>query len=229
MGSVERFEDASRLPAVRGFLHRPELRCERGLVLTHGAGGNCAAPLLVALATSFAEGGYTVLRCDLSFRQKGPSGPPLGSSAEDRAGLRNAVATMKTLVNGPVFLGGHSYGGRQASMLLAEDPEIANGLLLLSYPLHPPRNPGQLRTAHFPSLHTPALFVHGSRDPFGSESELRQAIELIPAKKTLLLIEGAGHDLAFGRRKTAGAAGLQEQIFVAFAECFGRAERTTSV
>jgi predicted alpha/beta-hydrolase family hydrolase len=229
MESVERFEDTLRVPAVRGFLHRPEVPCGRALVLTHGAGGNCAAPLLVALATSFADAGYTVLRCDLPFRQKRPSGPPLGSSAEDRAGLRNAVAAMKTLVNGPVFLGGHSYGGRQASMLAADDPEIASGLLLLSYPLHPPRNPAQLRTAHFPSLRTPALFVHGSRDPFGTETELREAIELIPAKTTLLMIEGAGHDLSFSRRKTGSADGLPEQIFATFAECFGRAERTALV
>ncbi len=51
-------------------------------------------------------------------------------------------------------------------MLEAEDPELAQRLLLLSYPLHPPRKPEQLRTAHFPNLRTPALFVHGDADPF---------------------------------------------------------------
>jgi predicted alpha/beta-hydrolase family hydrolase len=136
--------------------------------------------------------------------------------------LRNAIAVLGTLVSGPVFLGGHSYGGRQASMLAAEVPMIASGLLLLSYPLHPPRNPAQLRTAHFPSLQTPALFVHGSRDPFGSESELRAAIELIAAKTSLLMIEGAGHDLSFSRKKSdAGADALPKRIVAAFQECFG--------
>ena len=94
-----------------------------------------------------------------------------------------------------VILGGHSYGGRQASMLAAEQPDIAEMLLLLSYPLHPPRKREQLRTAHFPNLRTPALFVHGTRDPFGSIDELRTAIALIPAPTKLVAIEKAGHEL----------------------------------
>ncbi len=103
-----------------------------------------------------------------------------------------------------VWLGGHSYGGRQASILAAETPGLADRLLLLSYPLHPPRKPAQLRTAHFPNLRTPALFVHGSRDPFGTIEELETAITLIPARTQLLEIEGAGHDL--GRNLMAVAA-----------------------
>ena len=80
-------------------------------------------------------------------------------------------------------------------MLAAENSNLVDGLLLFSYPLHPPRKPEQLRTAHFPSLHTPSLFVHGSRDPFGLLEEMRPALELIPARHELLAIEGGGHDL----------------------------------
>ena len=75
-----------------------------------------------------------------------------------------------------VGLGGHSYGGRQASMLAADEPGLARSLLLLAYPLHPPNRPAELRVAHFPRLHTPALFVHGTTDPFGSVAELRRAL-----------------------------------------------------
>jgi len=82
-------------------------------------------------------------------------------------------------------------------MLCADEPGLAEGLLLLSYPLHPPRKPEQLRTQHLPKLRTPALFVHGTRDPFGSPEEMERALSLIPAKNRLLLIEGAGHDLGF--------------------------------
>ena len=74
-------------------------------------------------------------------------------------------------------------------MLCAELPEKAPeqaGLLLLSYPLHPPRKPDQLRTQHFFNLHTPALFVQGTRDPFGSIAEIEQALKLIPAKTKLI-------------------------------------------
>ncbi|MEO8592400.1 MAG: alpha/beta family hydrolase [Candidatus Solibacter sp.] len=80
-------------------------------------------------------------------------------------------------------------------MLAAEQTGAADGLLLLSYPLHPPKKPEQLRTAYFPQWQTPALFVHGTRDPFGSVEELRQAMAAIPARVELMPVEGAGHDL----------------------------------
>ena len=89
-------------------------------------------------------------------------------------------------------------------MLAADDPAVADALLLLSYPLDPPRRPAESRTAHFPRLRVPALFVHGSRDPFGSPEELGAALKLIPAATSLLAIEGAGHDLAAGRKTQAG-------------------------
>jgi uncharacterized protein len=72
---------------------------------------------------------------------------------------------------------------------------MADGLLLLSYPLHPPKKPDQPRTAFFAEWRTPALFVHGTRDPFGTVEELRVAMERIPARVDLLAVEGAGHDL----------------------------------
>jgi hypothetical protein len=76
-------------------------------------------------------------------------------------------------------------------------PNLVTALLLLSYPLHPPRKPEQQRTQHLPDLRTPALFVHGTRDPFGSIPEIEQALKMIPAKTKLLTVEGAGHDLGF--------------------------------
>lgn len=177
-------------------------------MLTHGAGSNCGAPLLVAMAGAFSSAGILVMRCDLPFRQARPHGPPFGNGAQDRAGLRRAVEVLRELAlrDGTpvrVSLGGHSYGGRQACMLAAEDAAITDRLLLLSYPLHPPNKPQQLRTSHFGKLETPALFVHGSRDPFGSLDEMSEALRLIPAHTRLLAIEGAGHDLAHGRHDVA--------------------------
>lgn len=204
MPRTERFHDSSRSPAVSGFLTQPEKPIERGLVLTHGAGANCDSLLLRAVADSFAAIGYTVLRCDLPFRQQRRFGPPRGSGADDREGLRNAVLSLREIVDGPIFLGGHSYGGRQASMLAAVDPALCAGLLLLSYPLHPPEKPQQLRTAHFPALHTPVFFVHGVRDPFAASEELASALKIIPAPTQVFTIESAGHDLGFGRSAKGG-------------------------
>lgn len=196
--SIRDFADNAADPKVRGYLHTPEAPNGNGLVLTHGAGSNAQAPLLVALAEIFAANGFTVLRCDLPYRQTRSFGPPSpGGAATDRAGLKNAVAAMRKMVAREVYLGGHSYGGRQASMLCAEQPDVVPGLLLLSYPLHPPRKPEQQRTQHLPDLRTPTLFVHGTRDPFGTIVELEQALKMIPARTKLVPIEGAGHDLGF--------------------------------
>jgi hypothetical protein len=190
---------------VRGFLHQPDAPDGRGLVLTHGAGSNAGAPLLVAVAEELAAAGITVLRSDLPFRQARPHGPPFpAAAAQDRAGLRRAVMLLRGRVPGKVFLGGHSYGGRQATMLAAEEPDLAAGLLLLSYPLHPPKRPAEMRTAHFAQLSTPALFIHGTRDPFGSVEEMRAALQLIAGPHELVTIEGAGHDL--GGKRGAGRA-----------------------
>ena len=214
--ATEVFHDTSLAPAVRGFLHSPVNPTGDALILTHGAGSNCNAPLLIALAEAFAASGYTVLRCDLSFRQERPTGPPFpGNTERDRAGLRNAVAAMRKLASGRVFLGGHSYGGRQSTMLCAAEPDLVSGLLLLSYPLHPPRKPDQLRTQHLRNLRTASLFVHGTRDPFGSIEEMERALQLILARKELLKVEGAGHDLGFNGKKHAQE--LPERVLAAFA------------
>jgi len=202
VSSVQPFErEIAGLPPVRGFLHVPEEASGDALVLTHGAGANCQSPLLVALADAFCEKGMTVLRCDLPFRQERKQGPPIRTAERDQQGLKAAIAALSDRAPGRVFLGGHSYGGRMASMLAAREPELMNALLSLSYPLHPPRKAEQLRTAHFADLRTPALFVSGTRDPFGTIDEISAALKLIPAQTQLLAIEGSGHELAANRNR----------------------------
>src|ERR1700731_240336 len=218
------FSDDSLNPAVRGFLHSAENPNGDALILTHGAGSNSTAPLLVALSETFAGHGYVVLRCDLPFRQERRTGPPFPGNAErDRAGLRNAVAVLRKNVTARIFLGGHSYGGRQATMLCAAEPDLVAGLLLLSYPLHPPRKPEQLRVQHLPKLQVPALFVHGTGDPFGSVEEMESALTMIPAKTELLRVEGAGHDLGF--KAKAMPEELVGSVVRAFSDFFGELGR----
>ena len=210
---ARRFEERGGGTAVRGWMHEPERGNGDGIALTHGAGANCESKLLVAMAHAFEDAGFVVLRFDLPFRQERPHGPPrFGSAERDREGIRRAIEVMREKVRGRVFVGGHSYGGRQASMLIVEEPELAEGLLLLSYPLHPPRKPEELRTAHFVKLARPAFFVHGTRDPFASTAEMKEAMGLIRAPHELMEMEGAGHDLV-GR----GEAGeLAERIVEGF-------------
>lgn len=214
MESAASFSDDSLQPSVRGFLHSPASPNGSAIVLTHGAGADCNTSLLVAVSEAFAAQGYLVLRCDLPFRQERRGPPHPGIAARDRAGLRNAVSILRSRVAGQIFLGGHSYGGRQASMLCADEPELVSGLLLLSYPLHPVRKPEQLRIQHLPQLRTPSLFVHGTHDPLGSVEEMIKALQLVPAKKELMEVVGAGHDLGF--KGKARAEQLPSRILDAF-------------
>ena len=212
---MEAYSDVAVEPAVRGFLHEPTAGTASGaaLVLTHGAGANCQSPLLTAVAEAFAASGVAVLRCDLPFRQARPKGPPLRTAALDQAGLRSAVESVRKALGAKrMFLGGHSYGGRQATMLAADEPDLVEGLLLLSYPLHPPRKPEQRRTQHFARLRTPALFVHGERDPFGTIEEMRAALALVAGRTELVAIEGTGHDLGLAVQADALRATRRELI-----------------
>jgi predicted alpha/beta-hydrolase family hydrolase len=135
-------ESAFEQDLIRGVLHYPSLPTGEALALTHGAGSNCHAPLLVLLARAFAEAGFLVLRYDLPFRRQRPKGPPFPSAAaRDRQGVASAVSALKELHADRVCAGGHSYGGRQTAMAAAEHPALADALLLLSYPLHPPNKP----------------------------------------------------------------------------------------
>ncbi len=102
-------------------------------------------------------------------------------------------------------------------MLLASEPGIADGLLLLSYPLHPPKRPAELRTSHFPALRTPALFVQGSRDEFALTDEMNLALRIIPARTRLLSIAGAGHELV----RKANRCDLPKLVAEAFTDFFG--------
>ena len=183
-------------PSIHGHLHCPEHPNGDTLVLTHGAGSNSESTLLIALANAFCDAGIAVFRYDLPFRQLRPHGPPPpGSAARDQAGIRAAIESLRPQTPGRIFLGGPSYGGRQASMLCAAEPGLVDALLLLSYPLHPPQRPTELRTAHFPALQTPALFVSGTRDGFATIVELTAALALIPGRTELLPIDAAGHEL----------------------------------
>lgn len=220
MPSVQAFSDTSGAEPVRGFLHTPDepAAAQGALVLTHSAGANCQAPLLVAVAEAFSAGGFFVLRCDLPFRQERAKGPPMRTTARDQAGLHAAVdAVRRAAQPARVFLGGHSYGGRMASMLAAEAPDLVDALLLLSYPLHPPRQPQQLRTKHFPQLRTPALFVSGARDGFGSAAEFEASLALIPGRTQFLAIPSAGHEL-LSRSNRETVPGLIVDSFLALSE-----------
>jgi uncharacterized protein len=163
------------------------------LLLAPGAGSDRNHSCLVAIEQAVKP--LPVERMDFPYRKAGRKPP-------DRAPvlLAAVVAEAEALVQrakkkpGTLLLGGRSMGGRICSMAVADGLPAA-GLVLISYPLHPPGKPDKLRTEHLPRLQVPCLFVHGTKDPFGTPEELQQATATIPGKVTHMWIEGRGHDL----------------------------------
>jgi predicted alpha/beta-hydrolase family hydrolase len=179
---------------IAGLVHEPDGTPAGVVALTHGAGGSRQSPMLQALCAEWARRGWLAVRYDLPYRRRRPKGPPSGSSAADIAGIVEAVATVRALVDGPVIAGGHSYGGRLTSMAVADGLEL-DVLTLFSYPLHPPGKPERARTEHLPRIAVPTVFTHGTADPFGTLDEIRPAAALIAAPTDIVEVTGARHDL----------------------------------
>jgi predicted alpha/beta-hydrolase family hydrolase len=180
---------------IAGIAHAPEGDPAGAVVLTHGAGGSRESPMLVKVCDEWAGRGWLAIRYNLPYRRRRPKGPPSGSAKADQEGVAEAIAFARTLTDGPVVAGGHSYGGRMTSMTAALDPAPMDLLTLFSYPLHPPGKPERARTEHLPSITVPTVFTHGTADPFGSPDEMRAALALVSAPTEFVEITGARHDL----------------------------------
>lgn len=193
------------LDRIAGIAHRPDGTPEGVVVLTHGAGGNRDSPLLQQVCDEWAQRGWLAVRYNLPFRRRRPTGPPSGSGAADRAGIVEAITLCRGLADGPLIAGGHSYGGRQTSMVVAVGDAAVDVLTLFSYPVHPPGKPERARTEHLPAITVPTVFTHGTSDPFGTPEELNAAAALVGGTTAVVEIASARHDL---RSKTLNVAAL---------------------
>jgi uncharacterized protein len=161
------------------------------LLLTPGAGADRDHHTLIAVEHAVAP--LPTARIDFLYRREGRRAPDRAPKAvacvrEEAAGLAEAAG----ITAGRLVLGGRSYGGRMCSLAVAEGLPAA-GLVLLSYPLHPPGKADRLRTEHFPLLEVPCLFISGAKDPFGSPAEFDQAVAGIAGPVTQVWLKG-GHD-----------------------------------
>jgi hypothetical protein len=162
-----------------------------GLLLAPGAGADRNQPALVAIDAAATAAGLVVVRMDFPYRKAGRKAPDrapvlVRAVVEEAAGLSKKVDRL--------VLGGRSMGGRMCSMAVADGLDAA-GLVLISYPLHPPGRPDRLRTEHLSQLHVPCLFVSGTRDAFGSPEELEAATRVIPGPVSHHWVEGKDHGL----------------------------------
>lgn len=162
------------------------------LLLTHGAGGSRESHSLVALEAGLAP--LAVERIDFPYRQAGRRAPDRAPKLTASIVEATEALAQRAGVNpAEIVLGGRSLGGRMCSMAVAEGLPAA-GLLLLSYPLHPPGKPDNLRIDHFPNIDVPCLFVSGTRDPFGAPEELERETAAIPGPVTYHWLENQAHD-----------------------------------
>jgi uncharacterized protein len=169
------------------------------LLLFPGAGSSSTHSSLLAIEKAVSPMRCT--RADFPYRKAGRKAP-------DRAPvLLQAVRDEAApLLAGGLVLGGRSMGGRMCSMVVGDpdDPLPARGLVLISYPLHPPGRPDRLRVEHLVRLHVPCLFVHGTKDPFATPDELTEWTATIPGPVTHEWIDGKGHDLKGADASVAG-------------------------
>ena len=176
-----------------------------GLVLAPGAGADRDHSTLVAIDDALTAEGVSVARMDFPYRRSGrraPDKPPVLIEAVIAEAAR--LSAQAGVSPADVFLGGRSMGGRMCSLAVAGGLPC-RGLVLISYPLHPPGRPERERSDHFPALKVPCLFVSGTRDAFATPDELEAATATIAGPVTHRWIEGKDHSL---RRVDAEVAGL---------------------
>jgi len=179
--------------AVSGVVHRPSRPTRPAVLLVHGAGGDLDDPGLVGLADGIAAAGHLVVRANLPFREAGRRAAPRADRSVP--GVHALAASVRALApRTPWVVGGKSYGGRVASMAVAEGLRAA-GLLLYSYPLHPPGKPENIRVAHWPDISVPCMFLQGDRDPFGTVEELQGQLRRLPRRARVRVVQGGNHSL----------------------------------
>jgi predicted alpha/beta-hydrolase family hydrolase len=165
----------------------------KGLLLTPGAGSAADHHTLVAIEQAVKP--TPVLRHDFPYRRNGKKAPDRAPILlADLTDAATAFVKRKRIPAASLVLGGRSMGGRICSMAVAEGLPAA-GLVLISYPLHPPGKPEKRRVEHLPDLRVPCLFVSGTRDPFGTPAELEEATATIPGPVTHVWIERGTHEL----------------------------------
>jgi uncharacterized protein len=161
-----------------------------GLILTPGASAGRDHSGLIAIDEAVTTAGMMVQRVEFPGTTAGKRRPDSPAVCVDT--IRTATSDLAEKLGVPtrrVAIGGRSFGGRMCSMAAAEGFDVA-ALVLVSYPLHPPGRPERLRTAHFPDLRLPCLFVSGRRDAFASPAELEQETAAIPGPVTVVFVDG---------------------------------------
>jgi uncharacterized protein len=204
-------------PSGNRLLYRAEGRAGAAIILAHGAGAGQRSPFMTAYARGLSAQGIDVITFDFPYMAAKRRIPDRGETLE--ASYREAIEFVRREVASAehhLFIGGKSMGGRIATQIAVDRQLPIEGLVLLGYPLHPPGRPSELRAAHLPLIRRPMLIVQGSRDAFGTPSELEGILAALSPPPSLHVIEGGDHSLKISRRDPAlqseSDAGVQRTI-----------------
>lgn len=182
-----------------------------GVLLAPGAGGTHSTPGLVALSQLIAGSGRVSVRFDMEYRALGRRSPPAADKTD--GGFPSALEAVRDIFGGESWVvGGRSYGGRVASMLVAKGKIEARGLILYSYPLHRPGDTSRLRNEHWPDIGVPCLFLVGTDDQFCRFEAFEDSLPLLGDSSTVLSVEGGAHGLKVPRSKAPDGKARSESV-----------------
>lgn len=179
------------------------------LVLAHGAGAGMTHKNMQSIADAFERCGIATLRFNFPFIEAGNS--RTDSQAVATATIAAALAEAKSRTDLPLWLGGHSFGGRMTSHAVLDQQLAPAGLIFCSFPLHPPGKAGIARAAHLPSLRQPMLFLSGTRDEFAERELLEQVVSELPKAK-LHWLETADHGYRVLKRTRASSEDVFDEM-----------------
>ena len=182
------------------------------LVLAHGAGNDMRNPFLSFVCEKVAGAGIATLKFNFPYKEKGRRAPDPARKLE--ATWRAVLERLRrdpALAFGRVFAGGKSLGGRMASRVVAQGEQV-DGLVFLGYPLHPPGKPEKQRTAHFPDISVPSLFIQGTRDSLCDLALLRRALRQMQGGSELHLVEGGDHSFNVPKRMGVKPTDVWQEI-----------------
>lgn len=176
------------------------------VLIAHGAGAGMDHPFLTGFAEALAREGFSTLRFNFPYVEQGRRMP--GPATHAVATWKAAVAAVRdTTPDARIWASGKSYGGRIASMAVADGLEV-DGLVYLGYPLHPPGAPEKLRADHLSALAVPQLFVEGSDDPFIQPLEQFEEVLASCQDARVQWVPGGGHSFEVkGRKRPASEVG----------------------
>ncbi len=188
------------------------------MVLAHGAGAGCRHATMQGIAEAFAEAGIATLRFNFPFMQSSEGGKRRRVDSKEVciSCITSAAAYLEAHSDLPLFLGGHSFGGRMCSHAVADTALECAGLIYCSFPLHPPKKPGSARAAHLPQIRQPQLFLSGTRDDLADRELLTGVVAGLGDSAAVHWLETANHSYVILKRvRTSGPPVFTEMARVA--------------